>query len=165
VEAALATKLDSLVLDGYYTKTETYSKTELDELLNNISTSVAASAASVLRQLEEHVQESSAKFAEITTWTADFDTNIRPVIEANTHAVAVLTGDASTEGSVKKLIAEAIEAIPTATLERLGLVKASAEVTVDADGTLGIGYVSTDKLVQGEATLILSGGDADITDD
>ena len=77
----------------------------------------------------------------------------------------MLTGDVSTEGSVKKLIADAVEAIPAATLERLGLVKASAEVTVDADGTLGIGYVSTDKLVQGKATLVLSGGDADPSDD
>lgn len=40
------------------------------------------------------------------------------------------------------------------------IVKASDEVTVAADGTLGIGSVSTDKLVQGSDTLILNGGSA-----
>jgi hypothetical protein len=38
--------------------------------------------------------------------------------------------------------------------------KASEEVTVAEDGTLGIGEVSTDKLVQGTDTLVLCGGDA-----
>ena len=40
------------------------------------------------------------------------------------------------------------------------IVKASDEVTVAADGTLGIGSVSTDKLVQGSDALILNGGSA-----
>ena len=40
------------------------------------------------------------------------------------------------------------------------IVKASDEVTVATDGTLGIGTVSTDKLVQGSDTLILNGGNA-----
>ena len=38
--------------------------------------------------------------------------------------------------------------------------KASAEITMAEDGTLGIGEVSTDKLVQGFKTLVLSGGTA-----
>jgi hypothetical protein len=41
--------------------------------------------------------------------------------------------------------------------------KASEEITIDDDGTLGIGEVSTDKLVQGECTLVLHGGDSDDT--
>ena len=40
------------------------------------------------------------------------------------------------------------------------IVKASDEVTVATDGTLGIGSVSTDKLIQGSDTLILNGGNA-----
>ena len=47
-----------------------------------------------------------------------------------------------------------------ATAQAAGLVKASEEVTV-ADGVLGIGQVSTDKLVQGSETLVLNGGSAD----
>ena len=46
-----------------------------------------------------------------------------------------------------------------ATAERPGLVKASKEVSVGEDGSLGVGYVSTDKLVQGLKRLILDGGD------
>ena len=64
------------------------------------------------------------------------------------------------EGSVKKAIDDAILAIPAATASALGLVKASEEVTVDASGALGIGKVSTDKLVQGVDTLVLNGGSA-----
>lgn len=54
-------------------------------------------------------------------------------------------------------ITDAISKIPAATAEALGLVKASTEVTVAEDGTLGLGEVSTDKLVQGKNTLILNG--------
>jgi len=38
--------------------------------------------------------------------------------------------------------------------------KASTEVTVATDGTLGLGEVSTDKLVQGSLELVLNGGSA-----
>jgi hypothetical protein len=41
--------------------------------------------------------------------------------------------------------------------------KASTEVTVATDGTLGLGEVSTDKLVQGSLELVLNGGNADLT--
>lgn len=165
VEAALAAKLDSIVIEDYYKKSETYAKTELDELLSNISSGAASTTASVLKQLEEHISNSTSKFNELAGWTADYDTNVRPAVVANSAALAVLNGDASVEGSVASIVANAITAIPRATSESLGLVKASQEVTVDADGTLGIGNVSTDKLVQGAATLVLHGGDADPSDD
>ena len=45
-------------------------------------------------------------------------------------------------------------------IARLIQFKASAEITIDEDGTLGLGEVSTDKLVQGTKTLVFSGGDA-----
>ncbi len=38
--------------------------------------------------------------------------------------------------------------------------KASTEITIDENGTLGLGEVSTDKLVQGTQTLVFSGGAA-----
>jgi hypothetical protein len=40
--------------------------------------------------------------------------------------------------------------------------KASTEITVADDGTLGLGEVSTDKLVQGSKTLVLDGGNAKV---
>ena len=48
----------------------------------------------------------------------------------------------------------------TVNIKATDVVKASDEVTVANDGTLGIGTISTDKLVQGEQTLILNGGSA-----
>jgi hypothetical protein len=46
-----------------------------------------------------------------------------------------------------------------ATAEKPGLVKASEEISVGEDGSLGVGYVSTDKLIQGLRRLVLDGGD------
>lgn len=48
----------------------------------------------------------------------------------------------------------------TVNIKATDVVKSSDEVTVANDGTLGIGTISTDKLVQGEQTLILNGGSA-----
>lgn len=50
--------------------------------------------------------------------------------------------------------------IPTATMEALGLVKGSEEISVAEDGALHIEKVSTDKLVQGIEELVLDGGSA-----
>lgn len=52
--------------------------------------------------------------------------------------------------------------IPTATMEALGLVKASQEIAVEEDGKLRVNEISTDKLVQGLEELILNGGSANI---
>jgi hypothetical protein len=43
-------------------------------------------------------------------------------------------------------------------IARLVQFKASAEITIDEDGTLGLGEVSTDKFIQGVQTLVFSGG-------
>lgn len=48
----------------------------------------------------------------------------------------------------------------TVNIKAADVVKASDEVTVADDGTLGIGEISTDKLIQGAQTLILNGGSA-----
>jgi hypothetical protein len=48
----------------------------------------------------------------------------------------------------------------TVNIRTTDVVKASDEVTVSTDGILGIGTISTDKIVQGEQTLILNGGSA-----
>ena len=59
--------------------------------------------------------------------------------------------------SVKTYVDDAIAAIAANQL------KASEEITIDEDGTLGVGEISTDKLVQGNDTLVIHGGDADET--
>ena len=92
-----------------------------------------------------------------TTVAGQFET-VTAAVAGNTSALATLNGTG--DGSVKKAIDDAILALPAATASALGLVKASAEITVAEDGTMGIGQVSTDKLVMGDNTLVLNGGTA-----
>ena len=100
---------------------------------------------------------------ELALWIEEHDTELLPVINGHTAAINALNTKVDTgEKTVATYVADAIAAIPAATATTLGLVKASGEVTVAADGTLGIGQVSTDKLVQGNMTLILDGGDAEV---
>ena len=97
---------------------------------------------------------------ELADWISKHDTEVLPVVNANTAAIEKLNGDKDIEGSVAKAIADAISeipAVPLATMLQAGIVKGSDEVTV-TNGVLGLGNVSTDKLVQGTETLVLHGG-------
>lgn len=103
---------------------------------------------------------------DLATWVEAHGTeasNMVDSISANTNAIAVLNGDSQTTGSVDKKIADAIAAIPAtpiATTETAGLVKASEEISVAADGAMSIAQVSTDVLINGQNVLILDGGTA-----
>lgn len=91
--------------------------------------------------------------------------NLASATDTNTATLATLIGedkDQSIRAIATSVANEAVAAIPEATAQAAGLVKASDEVTV-TDGVLGIGQVSTDKLVQGKETLVLNGGSADST--
>lgn len=102
---------------------------------------------------------------DLATWIAEHDDPENGVLKAvndNTAAIEKLNGDVNTEGSVKKAAADAVAAIPMATSAKAGLVKASDEITVAADGRMGIGAVSTDKLIQGSMVFVLNGGSAEV---
>ena len=90
----------------------------------------------------------------------EHDTEVLPLVNANTAAIEKLNGDVNTSGSVQKIVADAIGAIPIATTSVAGKVKASSEISVATDGTMSISSVSTDALVQGNSTLVLNGGSA-----
>ena len=87
---------------------------------------------------------------------------VEGLIGANTQAIAAINH--STDGilaQAKKYTDDQIAAIPVATAALPGLVKASEEVTVAEDGTMGLGKVSTTKLYVPEGDeLILNGGNA-----
>ena len=89
-------------------------------------------------------------------------TRVEGLIDANTQAIAAINH--STDGilaQAKKYTNDQIAAIPVATAALPGLVKASEEVTVAEDGTMGLGKVSTTKLYVPEGDeLILNGGSA-----
>lgn len=97
---------------------------------------------------------------ELAAWVSEHDTEVLPIIEGHTTAINTLKGDVNTAGSVAKTVADAIADIPAATADTLGLVKTSEEVVANSDGVLGIGQVSTDKLVNGSQELVLCGGNA-----
>ena len=124
---------------------------------------IAALDAVVKAAIENEDSTALNSIKELAIWVAEHETEVLPAIEDNTKAIAALNGDG--EGSVKKTVADAIAAIPAtpvATTSKAGVVKASEEVTVAEDGTMGVGYISTDKLIQGSATLVLNGGNAEV---
>jgi hypothetical protein len=120
----------------------------------------------VLLAALENNGEGLDSIKELATWVEEHESEVLPAIQDNADAIAILNGDAETDGSVQKIVADAIAAIPAvpvATMISTGVVKGSAEVAVAADGTMSIGMVTTDKLVQGASTLVLNGGSANVT--
>ena len=148
----------------------TRAKAREDEIAGDVADNAEAIAANaseiarvdnVLKAALENNGEGIDSIKELATWITEHESEVLPAIQDNADEIAILKGTG--EGSVKKAIDDAIAAIPDipfATALEAGLVRASEEVTVDRDGTLGIGFVSTDKLVQGKDTLVLNGGKA-----
>ena len=100
---------------------------------------------------------------DLAVWVEEHESEVLPAIQDNTDAIALLNDKTGKDGSIQKIVADAIAAIPAtpiATTSVAGLVKASSEVAVAEDGTMSISSVSTDVLVQGSSTLVLSGGTA-----
>lgn len=102
---------------------------------------------------------------ELAAWVAEHDGagGVLEQVNKNKTDIAVLNGEDTVAGSVKKTVKDAIEAIPVATGLEAGLVKASDEISVSGTGVMNIISVSTDKLVQGSNTLVLNGGSASAT--
>lgn len=63
------------------------------------------------------------------------------------------------DAKILEQIAQGFSELPAATIEAAGLVKLSDEIGVDEEGNLSVTALSTDKLVQGEKTLILCADD------
>lgn len=159
VEEALADKVAKSELANYHTKEQSYSKEQVDTLLAGIKGEYGETADTVAAALDTYKSEASAKFATIDEKNETQDTTI----QANADAIATLNGTG--DGSVQKIVADAIAKIPAtpiATSTTAGIVKASEEVTVASDGTMGVGYISTDKLIQGSDTLVLNGGSSGV---
>ena len=117
-----------------------------------------------LKAALENEGEGLDSIKELAVWIQEHETEVLPIVNKNKEDIAALVEKVDTgDKTVTGYVADAIANIPVATTNVLGLVKASAEVTVATNGTLGLGEVSTDKLVQGTMTLILDGGDAEVS--
>lgn len=124
---------------------------------------IAALESAINAVIENEDGETLNSIKELAAWIDEHDTDLLPVVEANAEAIKTLTGTG--EGSVQQIVADAIDNIPATPIATglvAGIVMASNEVTVSSTGVMGIGQVSTDKLVQGSDTLVLNGGNAGV---
>jgi predicted transcriptional regulator len=99
---------------------------------------------------------------EIAEYIASDKTNAAGINNTLAAHNTILAGIGGAEDEHKSVTAYVADYVNDA-IAALVHPKASAEVTVAADGTLGIGQISTDKLVQGADTLVLNGGNASVT--
>lgn len=111
---------------------------------------------------------------EIADYIASDKTNAATInnkLAAHDSALAGIGGEGEPT-TVLGAIAAAAYVLPAATVDALGGIKSAADVDgkvaenkvyVDADGNAEVKAFSTDKLVQGTMTLVLNGGDAQVT--
>ena len=142
-------------IGGSFTATDTVAKAIAQNASN-----ISALQTLLNSAIENNDTETLDSIKELAAWVSEHDTEVLPIIEGHTAAINKLNGDVNTAGSVAKTVADAIANIPAATADTLGLVKTSEEVVANSDGVLGIGQVSTDKLVNGSQELVLCGGNA-----
>jgi hypothetical protein len=122
------------------------------------------SDAKAIDGLEGQIADLALQAEGFATALADNNTTIVALaanVKTNTEAIAKLNGTG--DGSVQKIVADAIAEIPVlgiASTLTAGIVKASEEIIVAEDGTMELGVVSTDKLVEGTKTLVLNGGNS-----
>ena len=141
VNAELAKKADA---SAVYTKDEAdaafMNQDEVDARINALIVAADPEGGKTITDIQnlvKYVDENAGEIAALITET-----------DSNTAKLAGI------DTTVKGYVDSAISA--------LVMPKASTEVTIAEDGTLGLGQVSTDKLVQGQETLVLFGGDATI---
>jgi hypothetical protein len=138
VNAALALKANAA---DVYTKGEAdaafMTQTEVDDRINALIIAADPEGGKTITDIQnlvKYVDENAGEIAGLVT-TVEGHTD---TIGQHTTAIA----------NINDTIAAIVQP------------RASKEITVAEDGTLGIGEVSTDKLVQGNDTLVLSGGSA-----
>lgn len=141
------------------TRADTEEK-RLAGLIGTNASNISALEATINAVIDDKDGTTLNSIKDLAAWVSEHETEVLPSIEANTNAITTLNGEG--DGSVKKTVADAIAGIPMATAVKAGLVKASSEIAVDADGVMSINSVSTDKLVQGSKVLVLNGGDAEV---
>lgn len=180
--ATKATTLAGYGITDAYTKAETvaktdvYTKTEIDKLLDDVTGGSSESAASVKRALDGYIQSTDTEIygAElVASWTGE-DGTYTPLYSESTSRIDSALADAARGIQDASKANAAIVALVTTVdghttsiadinnaLAAIVQPKASAEISVAEDGTLGVVEVNVNKLVQtDDDTLILDGGNA-----
>lgn len=140
LEDALNGKADSATTLAGYGITDAYTKTETEERIQEVLdglSDTSETAASVAQALEAYKTSNDQRVTELE---ADIDNKLEGV---------------QMNGADLEIVDKKVN------IKSTDIVKATSEVTVAEDGSLGIGEVNVDKLVQTEgAYLILNGGNA-----
>ena len=125
-----------------------------------------------LKAALENDGEGLDSIKELAVWIEEHETEILPVINKHTDILAGIGGE-NQPATVVAAIEAAKYVLPGATVEALGGIKSAADVDgkvavnkVYVDATTNVAEVkafSTDNLVQGTMTLVLNGGDAQVS--
>lgn len=148
-KADKATTLEGYGITDAFTKGETYSRTEISDLISQITG--GESAADVLAKLNEYTGTNNERVGKVegrveTLEKAGYQANIIEGIKL-ADAANALTLD------------NKIATIPAAGASQYGLVKLSSEIGVSAAGALEIKALDLSKITQSEEDwLILDGG-------
>ena len=119
----------------------------------------------VLLSAIENKEEGLDSIKELASWIEEHGTEASEMTEAisdNAEAIAAINNETTgILATAKKYTDDSIAGLPTATAEALGLVKFdNTTIKMNENSQLYVAKVSTDILVQGEAELILNGGNA-----
>lgn len=148
-KADKATTLEGYGITDAFTKGETYSRTEISELIGQITG--GESAADVLAKLNEYTGTNNERVGKVegrveTLEKAGYQANVIEGIKLADAANALTLNDK-------------IATIPAAGASQYGLVKLSSEIGVNAAGALEVKALDLSKMTQGEEDwLILDGG-------
>lgn len=111
-------------------------------------------------------EDTITSLKELAIWVEAHDTEVIPVINEHTDAInALKTQMAEVETAVETALPAAIAQalVDAKAYTDKQMVKADGTSIVNNEGTFSVGAVSTDNLVQGNFTLVLNGGDAQVT--
>lgn len=108
-------------------------------------------------------EDTITSLKELALWVEEHDTEVLPVIEQQGKDIDALEGRVTAvETAVGTTLPAAIAAAEAAAKKYTDdtMVKADGTSIINNEGTFSVGAVSTDKLVNGEMTLVLNGGNA-----
>lgn len=146
-------KADKATTLAGYGITDTYTSKQVDDLISQLSGDNSESAASILGQLNTYKNENDAR-------VKNAEDRIKALEDEGADDNVIENIKIAGEDSALEVTDKTVT-LPAATSEKLGLIKLSSEVGVDANGALEVKALNVNKLTQttGEF-LILYGGSA-----
>lgn len=148
-KADKATTLEGYGITDAFTKDETYSRTQISELIGQITG--GESAADVLAQLNEYIGKNNERVGKVEDRVG--------TLEKAGYQANIIEGIKLADAANSLTLNNKIATIPAAEISQYGLVKLSSEIGVNTAGNLEIKNLNLSKITQDEEDwLILDGG-------